>query len=108
MQRIGWANLPGITHLADKIVAPVSTDANGRSAAATGDINPQSWGTFRTRTSCQQARQPAHTAPPKCFQQEVAVFVVRSLSKASSLKPLAYMGTAKSIRKHIARYVLII
>jgi hypothetical protein len=41
--------------------------------------------------------------PPKCFQQEVAVFVVRSRSKASSLNPLAYRGTAKSIRKHIAR-----
>ena len=40
--------------------------------------------------------------PPKCFQQEVAVFVVCSRSKASSLNPLAYRSAAKSIRKHIA------
>src|SRR5215475_2742239 len=37
----------------------------------------------------------------KCFQQEVAVFGVRSRSKANSLNPLAYRSTAKSIRKHI-------
>src|SRR5215471_7187196 len=41
------------------------------------------------------------TVAAKCFQQEVAVFVVRSRSKASSLNPLAYRSAAKSIRKHI-------
>jgi hypothetical protein len=42
------------------------------------------------------------TVEAKCFQQEVAVFVVCSRSKANSLNHLAYRGTAKSIRKHIA------
>jgi hypothetical protein len=81
---------------------PPSAQTRGRLRLS---VRPPVW--LSTCPTCCPPRHPCaaplpQPAPPKCFQQEVAVFGVRSRSKANSLKPLAYRSTAKSIRKHIA------
>src|SRR5712691_2196359 len=61
VQRIGRARLPGVTHLADQVIAAVGTHAHGFPTAPAGHVNPQGCGVVLAWLPLEEAPQPAHT-----------------------------------------------
>jgi hypothetical protein len=64
VQRIGWASLTGVAHLADQIIAAIGTHANGFPTAPAGYVKPQGCSAVLARLLREEASQPAHTALP--------------------------------------------
>ena len=61
---IGWPGFARVTHFADEIVAPISTDADRFPTALTADIDPQRCIWIPVPPGREQAFQPLHMFLP--------------------------------------------